>query len=333
MSPFKKYTGNLLLLLLSSTLTIVVYGACFELFENVRYFRWKDGYTNYGFLNTLTVPSAVPDLLWEYRGDSEFRGVRTNRFGFRERDDLKQSPSPDTYRVAFAGDSVTAAWLLPREQGFVYQLEFMARAAGVPLEALDFGVDGYNASQVRALIEGKVLAFHPQRIVYVLCLNDFDYSDSSGEKIRYFRKPVSFLVERIERLRFLMSGKDAQEFFFQENKTRVFEEMTRMKERLAESGTAFSVLLVPAFTEESPGTSYRYRAMFTQIENFLRDAGIESLDGRKAFPDGNQTLREFALDLWHPSSDGHQRMATLLFPEVKRWLALRPAETVPNSRP
>ena len=95
------------LLLLSSTITTVLFVGAFELVKNVKYYRWKADFDNYGWFGKLTIPSPNPVLMWEYRPNGEVKQIKTDRYGFRNLDS-ESAPKPDnTYRIAFAGDSVT----------------------------------------------------------------------------------------------------------------------------------------------------------------------------------------------------------------------------------
>lgn len=298
--------AKLLLFLIGSVLGILLPILFFENRENARYEEWRAKFTNYGFLNTLTIPSLVPDLLWEYRPNSEYQGVTTNSFGFRDREDVRLEKSSGVRRLAFAGDSVTAAWRLPRELGFVAQTQALLQSRGISAETLDFAVDGYNATQVRSLISNKILPFSPDVIVYTLCLNDFDYSDSSGEKIRYFKKPESFFLERLERLRFSWSQSDFVTYAFNKNKLRVFGEIETMQTILATRKTPFLVAIVPAF---SPSEDYPYRSLHEELKNFLRAKRISVVDTLPWFQAEKTALSSFALDLWHPNPAGHKVLA------------------------
>ena len=119
-----------------------------------------------------------------------------NRWGFRDRDYETPGKPADTHRIAFLGDSVTLGLGVAAEDVFVRRFEDAANGLGLgyTVQALNFSVDGYNTVQVNELLRTKVLPFAPDKVIYVLCLNDFDFADASGMKIRYFRKPKSFLA-------------------------------------------------------------------------------------------------------------------------------------------
>jgi len=106
--------------------------------------------------------------------------------GLRERD-LPQAKPPGTFRIAVIGDSVAFGLTLPARQAFPRRLEQRLAelaavgaggGAGAPrIEVLNFGVPGYNISQVAALLRTRVLDFEPDLVLYAYVLNDpLDYS-------------------------------------------------------------------------------------------------------------------------------------------------------------
>ncbi len=81
--------------------------------------------------------------------------------------------------------------LLSREAKNLREKDLLSERSGERLMA-------FHALQLRELLRTKVLAFEPDQVTYVMCLNDFDFTESSGRKIGYFRKPRSFLALEIE---------------------------------------------------------------------------------------------------------------------------------------
>ena len=122
--------------------------------------------------------------------------IKTNRYGFRDLDRESTAKPDGTFRIVFAGDSVTLGVGIPLETTFVRRFEMEANQmeSQYRIQALNFAVDGYNTPQICEMIRSKVMSFSPDKVVYVMCLNDFDFELSSGDKILYFRKPRSFLL-------------------------------------------------------------------------------------------------------------------------------------------
>lgn len=311
--------GNLLLALASSILTLVLFAVGYEGWQSYRYRTWRARYDNKGWLGTLTVPSSDPVLMWEYRPHGSHRGIETNRYGFRERDLDSPKKTEGVWRVAFVGDSVTLGLGVPVEQTFERLLvgDALAVAPAPPFEALNFGVDGYNTEQIAELLRVRVLAFEPDQVVYMMCLNDFDRSDSSAEKIRYFRKPKSFLLEDLRVLSRRLRGVEFHRDHFERNRDATFSEILAMRQALAPRSTRLLVVILPVFFEgRHDFSAYPLRDVHEAIAAYCRGNGIESLDLLPDFERAGGDAAAFALDPWHLSAAGHALVARALAPHV-----------------
>ena len=181
MAPLTKKTRKKLAFALASFFiallgTIVVY----ETIEHILYYRWKSKFDNYGWFGKVTIPSPNKILMWEYKPNGVFKEIKTNRYGFRESDEISLPKPVGVYRIAFVGDSVTLGIGVENDYTFVRQFETAANSVrpGRKIQALNFSVDGYHTIQIAELLRSKVLQFEPDKVVYVLCLNDFDFSES-----------------------------------------------------------------------------------------------------------------------------------------------------------
>jgi len=298
----------------STLVTLAVVAAGYELVANIRYYEWRASYDNEGWIGRLTVASPDPVLLWEYRPYGEAAGLTTNRYGFREFDYPTRAKPPGTRRVAFIGDSVTLGMGVPRQETFVARVATLSASAGEPLQTLNFGVDGYNALQIRELLTAKVLAFQPDGVVYVMCLNDFDFSDSSGEKIAYFRKPRFFMLRDLSQRWRSLLGTEFHRYHFGVTHDEVFDAVVEMKEVLEKRGIAFSIFLVPVFPDK-PGTDPGYFAAYP-LRDLHRDVlsegakrGIQIHDLLESFRRDDPPGSGYSLDLWHLDREGHRLVA------------------------
>jgi hypothetical protein len=198
-----------------------------------------------------------PVLVWEYKPYAK-RATRplvsTNRYGFRDRDFETTAKPPGTRRVAFIGDSVTLGLSVQEPKTFVRQLERRANAASPAerIEALNFGIDEYNAVQTAELLRTRVLDFEPDVVVYVFCLNEFDFDDSSGEKLLYFRKPKSFLVRWLRDRISGASRVESHHYRYARNREAVMRGVLAMKDTTARTGAEFLVAVAPVFFTMAP---------------------------------------------------------------------------------
>lgn len=310
---------NILLALSSSVLTLLLFVLGYELWQNIRYRAWRARYDNKGWLGTVTVPSSDPVLMWEYRPYGHHRSIETNRYGFRDEDFASPRKPAGTWRVAFIGDSVTLGLGVAANLTFVRRCEADARALapGLDVQALNFGIDGYNTIQIAELLRIRVLSFEPDRVVYVMCLNDFDQTDSSAEKIRYFRKPRSFLWEDLSTLYRRLRGIEFHRYHFERTRTATFAEVLSMQRVLAARRTSFLLVILPVFFEgRHDFTDYPLRDIHEEIRRFCERNDIEVYDLLDSFAGSGKDATGYALDPWHLSEEGHRLVAIELAPRV-----------------
>ena len=298
--------------IVSSCITLLLFIGVFELFENWRYGKWKEQFQGQGWLGKVTIPSPNPTLMWEYKPYGQYEEIRINRYGFRDIDtELKNKPE-NVYRIAFAGDSVTLGLYVDLEQTFSKQFELKAnrKQDSVNIQALNFAIDGYNTPQILELVKTKILDFMPDKVVYVLCLNDFDFSESSGLKILYFKKPDSFFWLRMEQAYRVLSGIDFHQFHFNKNHARVFSSLVDMKQLLQNKGIAFEVVIIPVFPEkDNDYSSYPVRGIHQQLSGFLASNNIAYVDLLPLFEQQGKPPSYWASDIWHPNLHGHTLIA------------------------
>lgn len=100
--------------------------------------------------------------------------------GLRDRAFPKVKP-PGRFRIAAIGDSTTyGLGVLPAAAPWPKRLEARLRAgvrsssARAPFEVLNFGVPGYSIREEVEVLESRALAYHPDLVVLILTLNDWD---------------------------------------------------------------------------------------------------------------------------------------------------------------
>jgi len=304
----------------STLLTAVVLAAGFEVVARIHYHRWTAAYDNEGWLGRLTVASKNPTLLWEYRPYGDVQGVATNRWGFRDVDYETPAKPPGVERVAFIGDSVTLGMGVVPEETFVARVGALAAAAGRRAQTLNFGVDGYNALQIRELLTAKVLAFEPDEVVYVLCLNDFDFTDSSGRKIEYFRKPRFFLPRWVAQRVRALRRTEYHRYHFQAHRDEVFRAIAGMRDVLAARHVRFLLAVVPVMPDKGGDPAhfdhYPLRDLHDAIRRFASEQGIREHDLLPDFERQPPPADRYRIDIWHLSAAGHQVAAEALYREL-----------------
>jgi lysophospholipase L1-like esterase len=310
--------------------------AAYEVFENIRYYNWKSIYRDRGDLyGNLTVLSPNKDLIWEYRpyGECasktrEYEGhpvgvIKTNRYGFRDYDYQSTEKPPGTYRIAFIGDSVLLGLWVEYDKNFVKRFESMANdhLVSTNFQALNFGIDGYNTLQIFHMLKDKALKFSPDKVVYVMCLNDFDFEEATYNKIKYFKKPKSFLIKRIKNAfhRFRLDSEDYHIYYYNKNKKVVFSKIIEMKNLLQQIKVKFQVVLLPCFyTDQKEFRNYPLSHMHDEIKIFFKKNNINVFDLLEVFKKQNKPPKVYAYDIWHPNEEGHRLIAHALLEPVLR---------------
>lgn len=287
-----------------------------------QYARWRAGFDAEGSLERLTVRSKNETLLWEYkpygRFEDERHVIETNRWGFRDQDYPKAKPET-VERIAFVGDSVTLGFFVEPHETFVAQFGALAaeRHPERPIQAMNFGVDGYHALQIIELVRTRVLAFAPDQIVYVLCLNDFDFEDASGDKIVYFKPPRSFLLRDLRRLAHLLTGTEYHRHHYDRTRDEVLNALENLDRWLRRRGVPWIVAIMPAFPKHDPPPPdfflhYPHASIHAEIVAFLEARDVPVTDLFFPIVQTGLPARELAVDLWHPTARGHRVIAQAL---------------------
>ncbi len=118
--------------------------------------------------------SEDPDLIYEHVPGARGDGFTLNERGWRG--PVVRPKQPGVVRIACIGDSVTFGYGVDDPDTFPRHLErqLNARCAeeGRRFEVYNFGVTGYNATQVAAALRTYALNCDPDLVIYGYCLND-----------------------------------------------------------------------------------------------------------------------------------------------------------------
>lgn len=293
MLKIRDIKNNIILALASTLLSLVLSAVLIEVILSYRYDSWKSTFSNSdAWYGGLTTASTNPILMWEYRPNAESDGlptkIRTNRYGFRDYDYESIAKPPETSRIAFIGDSVTLGLFVERQDVFVERFAtYVAKLhSDQKIQSMNFGIDGYNTIQISELLSSKVLQFEPDKVLYVMCLNDFDFDESSGGKSRYFKRPDSFILEKLEKLYRRFRGIDFHLWHFKENKWQIFNAILEMKKLCDSRNTDFQVIILPMFAFKDSDVSfaaYPLAEMHVAIKQFLMESNVDSMDILESF--------------------------------------------------
>lgn len=301
--------------------SVLVSGGCFELLERARYARWKNAETSGPFRDSVWIASANPGLIWENRPRLDTSLLAINRWGFRDVDyETKEKPA-GVYRIAFVGDSATFGASTRDEDLFVSLFQHGAEnfGGGRRFQAMNFSVDGYDALQLSELVRSKVVDFSPDEVVYVLCLDDFDFHDSSAKLKRLFRPPGSFLLERLRRPR-VDTESESYSHYFAKNREAVFAAIHETAQLLARRHIDFLVAVLPVFDRYSWSfREYQLSDIHSAIGRSLGRIGIRTID-----------LLEYFRSCSRLPPSAYFKDAGQLNRLGHRWVARALLETVPS---
>jgi hypothetical protein len=150
-----------------------------------------------------------------------------------------------------------------------------------------------------------------------MCLNDFDFADGSGNKIRYFRKPASFFLERIDRLIKQLRSVDYHVYHFARNKETVFSKIAELKILLDQRGIQFMVAIVPIFPSSvTDFGSYGLARLHAEIKQFLGAKRIQNADLLHSFVEENGRPQSYSHEIYHANKAGHAVIAQGLLQPV-----------------
>lgn len=88
-------------------------------------------------------------------------------------------PPSSKMRMATYGDSETFGWSVAIDDSFQRRMEM----ADPRLEAINFGIPGYNAENVADRIEATVAAYAPDLLVYLVNKNDVDLPNDISDSV------------------------------------------------------------------------------------------------------------------------------------------------------
>jgi lysophospholipase L1-like esterase len=122
--------------------------------------------------NPRLVFEPVPGMVVEEAGLWEAWAGSANRLGYRSPERPAAKPA-GAFRVVVLGDSIAEGLGVDEvADTFPARLERRLRAAGRPVEVLNFAVTGYNTAQEVETLAARALTFEPDLVLLAYCLND-----------------------------------------------------------------------------------------------------------------------------------------------------------------
>jgi len=278
--------------------------------------------------------SDNPRLRFELRPGGAARAeveYRVNGLGLRGPETTLEK-SPGARRVAVLGDSIAFGYWVSDEQAFARQLETLLNAAGAGtgrVEVLNFGVPGYNLEQEIEALRSKALAFSPDLVVVLFCLNDleglFSYELGLVQERTDRRRTLpgrvrEWLVARSRLfawLEYRLTELDARRHFVKaknplegrlyaeavsQQKKALQGQLAVLRSLLASHGVLGMIVVVPVLGDRFDRYPHRelHRAAVEAAEAESL-AAVDLLDCFSAYE-----FRDLRIDVVHPSPLGHR---------------------------
>jgi lysophospholipase L1-like esterase len=285
-------------------------------------------------INRATVRrSDNPRLRFELRPGGVAQAeveYRVNPLGLRGPETTLEKP-PGVRRIAVLGDSIAFGYWVSDEQGFARQLERLlneAPAATGRVEVLNFGVPGYNLEQEIEALRAKALAFSPDLVVVLFCLNDleslFSYelglvqerTDRVGTALGRVREWlvarsrlfswVEYRLTELEARRSFVKAKNPlagplyAEAVSQQRRA-LQGQLAVLRSLLASHGIPGLVVVVPVLGDRFE--RYPYRELHRAVVEVAESESLGAVDLLDCF--SAYEFRDLRVDVVHPSPLGH----------------------------
>ena len=271
------------------------------------------------------------ELVPDYEGTFKRATLRTNRWGFRDRDYEREKPA-GTWRIAVLGASITMGSGIENDETFenLIEEELNARqgfAGRSRVELLNFSMAGYSALQSMRALDAKALAFGPDMVLCVVHVNEdvmvrraLRAAIAQGRELGY--PWLEDIVRRSGARRRMSQVKIEQrlEPFMAE----IVEGSLRTIAQTARDNGAVPVLVYVPLTHEDPVRSSRRRQGLLEM---AERAGFRILSVEDAFR--GQEPDSLAVAPWdnHPNAFAHRLIAEHIVELLERDQAALGLET------
>jgi len=267
-----------------------------------------------------------PDLAPDHAAyDPMHRGLSTNADGFRDVDHPR-AKHPDVTRILVLGDSTSVGLGVPElENTWPKRLERRLHRRGQSqVEVLNLAVGGYDPEQEVALLEAQGLAFDPDLVLMLVCLNDLTRGVDGGvyEALRaahaHLEAPGSGLERALSRSRLFFVVRHR----LRANRPAAVERDERRRNpldvglsalaRIAEEEDLEAVVfLLPALDGAVDG--YAHHALHRRMAAIAaRIGGPPWIDLLEDMARANPNLRQLSFDGLHPNRAGQAAVAAAI---------------------
>ena len=265
--------------------------------------------------------SADPVFRYElkpgYQIEKDGRRIRINTQGIRDDEDRTDQPR----KVALLGDSVPFGISLSQEETPSARLQ---QLTGDSIKVLNFGTPGYGLEEIVRFLEVKYPVYKPQKVYYVLNLNDFSrrntiYEGADNGLYRIYDRPfikMPFFIRKAV-YRYVKEGKMSSvkwyRWLFDGNKDRLLPVLKQMSDFTKSNGSEFKVVLFPPAVAYENG-QFVMQDVFDEISAYCRDNGIPVVSPVTEF---SQQVYDLQDNTDHFTPKGCEVMAKVVFRGVR----------------
>jgi lysophospholipase L1-like esterase len=288
--------------------------------------------------------------------DALHEGLTTNSHGFRDVEVPVEKP-PGEIRILALGDSTTAGNGIPElENTWPKRLERRFAESGLgSVRVLNLGVGGYEPEQEARLLELRGLAFGPDLVVVLICLNDLDREADGGIRrmleqartpgVRPAANPIELLT-RFSRLAFVVAHRARALGFdvpveqavaavapIPDASSPLAQGLARLARLAREHDLPVVVALLPAL--DQPFDHYRYTALHSRMRaTASRTPALPWIDLLPDFRGSGIDARRLGVDGLHPNRAGAALLAEILYRHLAaRGLPAAAVTALPPSPP
>ncbi len=268
------------------------------------------------YYQTSSDPLLSYELKPDYQMEKDGRRIHINSSGFRDDDNQPTQKA----KIALLGDSVPFGIALSQEETPSAKLQELV---GEDYKVINFGVPGYGLEEITRYLEVKSPVYKPDRIVYVLNLNDFSrrntiYEGADNGLYRIYDRPFFKLPFFIRKAfyRYIKEGKMSSvkwyRWLYEGNKNRLQPLLLQMAQFSKARGGEFSILLFPPAVGYE-NDSFALQDVFDEISAYCRENDIPVFAPVAAFSQNVYGLQD---NTDHCTPKGCELMAEVIFKEI-----------------
>ncbi len=274
-----------------------------------------------------TQPAADRRLLYTYTPGK----CGANSLGYRDSEHSLEKPE-GVFRLVLIGDSVAEGRDVEADSAFgrVLERDLNARGDGRRYEVILLAHIGYSTSQEIVLLEDVAFRYHPDLILWSYCLNDPAhpvYHNANGDLGRYYNRPCSYLLARVEAFAFRVKQKyrglecptEFHAFIHCAFWPEVEENLRHIGQLALRNRVPVVFIIHPVFEKET-GLPYSLRDVHVRLTDQARANGfdvVDLLETFRAYPSSELKIENATYyDPWHMNERGHRVAADAIEPHI-----------------